>query len=421
MTQSFAHQIRHIQLADESLVPVVPTDTLGWYLVFWWHQIPVGHLFVAPGESITPEEFMAKSQEAILLTLQAYRTGQKKRPVPDKPLTWPDGNIRAILADTLSTYESDSLPDEVPISVVICTRNRATDLNVALEALQALPCKPAEIVVVDNAPTDDRTAVVVRRFSDVIYCHEPRPGLDIARNSGVRMATMPVVAYVDDDVQVHAQWAYHIWKTFQEPAIMAMTGLVIAAELDTEAQLIFEKHWSFNRGYVDKKYDVAFLDRTLFSGPPVWEIGAGANMAFRRKLFDEIGLFDERLDVGAAGCNGDSEMWFRILTHGHSIHYNPRAVVFHKHRQQLPALKKQLFSYMRGHTAAALIQQKYHPMAGYRRLVFRSLPLYYAHLLRAGFPSFGFRYQTLGMEIKGALSGLLFYMRNRNRPSQPQI
>jgi GT2 family glycosyltransferase len=139
-------------------------------------------------------------------------------------------------------------------------------------------------------------------------------------------------------------------------------------------------------------------------------------MAFRRILFEEVGYFDERLDAGAAGCNGDSEMWFRVLDHGHTIHYNPRAVLFHEHRQELEALKKQIYSYMRGHTVAALIQQKQNQKAGYWRYMLKTIPEYYFHLLKAGFPTFDSRHITIGVELKGILSGFLFYLKNRVEP-----
>ncbi len=195
-----------------------------------------------------------------------------------------------------------------------------------------------------------------------------------------------------------------------------MTGLVIAAELETEAQLIFEKHWSFNRGYIDKIYNTDFFKSTLASGPPVWEIGAGANMAFRKSVFEKTGYFDEILDAGAAGCNGDSEMWFRILSKGFTIHYNPRAVVFHEHRKDLKGLKKQIFYYMRGFTTAALIQQKQHPEAGYNYRL-RRLARYYGDLTIREFPHYRFQYKTLWAENCGFFSGLLFYHKNKNRLS----
>jgi cellulose synthase/poly-beta-1,6-N-acetylglucosamine synthase-like glycosyltransferase len=225
--------------------------------------------------------------------------------------------------------------------------------------------------------------------------------------------TLPVIAFVDDDVFVHPLWVYRVWETFQNPDIAAMTGLVIAAGLDTEAQLIFEKHWSFNRGYSDKIYDSNFFKSTLSKGPPVWGIGAGANMAFRKMIFEKAGYFNELLDAGAAGCNGDSEMWFRILLKGYTIYYNPRAVVHHEHRKEIKALKKQIFYYMRGFTAAALTQQKQAPESGYTQKL-KNFSRHYGVLLIKQFPHYRFQYKTSQAEIRGILSGLIFYRKHRN-------
>ncbi len=418
MNNHFSYQIRHVQLAEPVNLPVLTTSQAGWYLVFWWEEIPLGQLFIEPGETLTEEQLWEKTQSVLWPTIQSYS--------PDRLSVSMDQNasaapIQATLTNLLRSVFADfavkSLPARVPVTVVICTRNRAAQLATALRSLQALPCLPEEIVVVDNAPTDDSTAQVVSQFPGVSYVLEPKAGLDFARNTGIRMAHMPIVAYMDDDVRVHPHWVYQLWQTFETSEAAAMTGLVIATELQTEAQLIFEKHWSFNRGYVDKVYDTAFFDQHLATGPPVWEIGAGANMAFRRSIFDKVGFFDERMGAGASGCSDDSEMWFRILAHGDTILYNPRAISYHEHRKELEALKKQLFSYMRGFTAAALIQQQQYPQARYRRHIFRVLPPYYFLLLRRGFPAFRFRHQTIGVELKGVLSGLLFYFKNRKRPS----
>ena len=286
-----------------------------------------------------------------------------------------------------------------------------------LQLLSNLQSVPQEIIVVDNAPDNNHSQEVTQLFPNVKYVLEPRIGLDIARNTGIKNSKEAIVAYVDDDVVVHPLWAYHVWKTFDDPLTAAMTGLVFAAELETEAQLVFEKCWSFNRGYINKIYDHNYFRNTLSAGPPVWDIGAGANMAFRKSVFDEVGLFDELLDVGAAGCNGDSEMWYRILAKGYNIQYNPLAIAYHEHRRELNGLKKQLFYYMRGHTVAALIQQKLLPEAGYKKSLLTKMPVYYLRLLAQGFPRFEFRHQTLWAELKGIASGWIFYFKHRKQIS----
>ena len=270
--------------------------------------------------------------------------------------------------------------------------------------------------MVDNAPSDDSTRDLVASRKTVKYCLEPRAGLDKARNTGAYLASCPVIAYADDDVIVHPLWAYGIWRSFTDLRIAAITGLVFASNLDSEAQQIFEKHWGFNRGYIEKVYDGRFFNSC--KAPPVWEIGAGASMAFRKSVLEETGYFDERLDVGAAGCNGDSELWYRILLHGYSILYNPLVVSYHHHRADLADLKRQIFNYVRGHVSASLIQQKQNKNAAYRRYVYWELPKYYLLLLRCGFPSFSFRYSTVFSEIGGLLSGILFYIKHRHDPSQ---
>jgi len=49
----------------------------------------------------------------------------------------------------------------------------------------------------------------------------------------------------------------------------------------------------------------AFFGPQVAYGVPVWAIGAGANMAFRREAFERVGVFDERLGAGATGCSED--------------------------------------------------------------------------------------------------------------------
>lgn len=408
--------IIHIDLSKQKLFIPPATNNKGNYIVLWWKEIALGDFYIEPNEQLSEEEYRNRMATAILPIINSYT---RKTNVD---IDWNEfllvNKIQdwAIKMEPIFSFEyMKEKPERVPVSVIICTRNRSSYLYKCISELRKAACLPQEIIVVDNASSDNKTREIVKQFPEVIYVAEPRIGLDIARNTGISKASCSIVAFTDDDVLIHPLWVYRVWKTFQTASVAAMTGLVIATALDTEAQFIFEKYWSFNRGYLDKIYDEAYFSASLSKGPPVWEIGAGANMAFRKSIFEEVGYFHELLDVGAAGCNGDSEMWYRILAKGYNIHYNPRAIAFHEHRAEIQDLKKQLFNYMRGYTVALLWQQKQQPDSGYKSLVFWKLPRHYAISLIKGLPRYRNRYRTIWVEIKGVVSGLVYFYKKKNR------
>jgi GT2 family glycosyltransferase len=242
---------------------------------------------------------------------------------------------------------------------------------------------------------------------------EPKPGLDVARNTGIRNSRGQIVAFADDDVTVHPDWLVRLAECFSDCQVMAVTGLVLPAELETEAQGLFEQHWGFNRGYRVLTYDSQYFEKLKPWGVPAWHVGAGASMAFRREAFDLVGDFDVRLDVGAAGCSGDSELWYRLLAAGLICRYDPRVTVFHYHREDMTALRRQLYYYLRGHTAALLIQFSKHKHIGNLVRLFFLLPLYYARLLAQGLRhGFRARHRLIPIEWAGCLSGIVFFLRN---------
>jgi len=386
------------------------------YYIFWWGSLPLGQVFTS-GKAPSQKVFLTNLTAAIEPAVTHYQKTKnlQKRGWKEALESGDEAPFISLMNDVYTAPKA--VENTLPVSVVICTRNRPQSLETCLESLAKMNHSPAQIVVVDNAAEDNGTEKVASLFKQVTYVKEPKKGLDIARNTGVRNASQPIIAFVDDDVLVHPLWLANVCSTFDDEDIDAMTGLVLANSLNTEAQWIFEKYWGFNRGFVDVVYGPDYFKNTLEMGPPVWNIGAGANMAFRRSAFEKAGVFDERLDAGAAGCNGDSELWFRMLANGLTIHYNPRAVLFHEHRESNEALKSQIKAYMRGFTAACLFQQDYTPGAGYKKHLLQVLPKYYAKQLKKGFPSYGAQFQTVRPEITGMLSGWIFYLQNRKTPS----
>jgi GT2 family glycosyltransferase len=232
---------------------------------------------------------------------------------------------------------------------VICTRDRADDLALCLEALAQLAHSDLtlEILVVDNAPSTNATEQLVRgRYPQVRYVVEPRPGLNWARNRAILEAQSDLVAYTDDDVIVDREWVRASASVFAEnPEVMAVTGLVVPYELETEAQILFERNGGFTSSFERRWYrvDRAGGERAATRHGHLGQFGTGANMTYRRSVFEQIGLFDPALDVGTVtNGGGDLEMFFRVLKAGHTLVYEPRAIVRHRHRRAYIQLRKQL-------------------------------------------------------------------------------
>ena len=239
-------------------------------------------------------------------------------------------------------------------SVVVCTRDRVDDLRQCLDALCVTKPESSEIIVVDNAPPNDLTAKLVSEYP-VRYAREERQGLNWARSRGAKEARGEIVIYTDDDVVVDPNWIDAMRRPFMDPGISAASGLILPRELETPAQEYFENHFSFCLGFEHREFKIPYI-MPVMNG----DVGVGASMAIRRKIINELRLFDTEMDCGTvAKSGGDTHAFYLLLSHGYRMVYNPDAVCWHRHRREMAELKRTLFGYGVGffvHLLRCLIQ-----------------------------------------------------------------
>jgi glycosyltransferase involved in cell wall biosynthesis len=312
----------------EASLPAVPACELGqqWVLVRL-HGQPIGMVF-PPKAGCPPTELARLVFEHHGVAIASHLAGD---------------NLSGSLSADCPRRQAEP---RMAVTVVVCTRNRAARLAECLDALAALdyPSDLLDILIVDNAPSDDATRHVVAQYPAMRYVVEPRPGLDWARNRAVREARGEIVAYTDDDVSVDRGWIRALATAFdEEPHAMCVTGLVLPDELDTRAQVLFEEYGGFGRGFTRWVYKVDRGESAARRYGGTGRFGTGANMAFRREFFDQEGLFDPALDVGTpSNGGGDLEMFFRVLKSGHALVYEPAAMVRHRHRREYAELRTQV-------------------------------------------------------------------------------
>jgi GT2 family glycosyltransferase len=279
--------------------------------------------------------------------LEKYPSGILSGLVSERLKSMPNRS-RLRVEDLFDLPASDDPPRSAPtVTIAVCTRDRTADLKMCLDSLERIEYPALDIIVVDNAPATDGTERLLgENYPSMRYVREPRPGLDWARNRAIIEARGEIVAFADDDVVADPHWVRALADVFAEsPDVMGVTGLVVPYEIETEAQYLFECFGGFGRGFDEfwVRIDAEDLGKVarLYPGPGIF--GTGANMAFRRRVFNEIGYFDPALDVGTVtNGGGDLDMFFRVIKEGHTLVYQPRAIVYHRHRKEYAELHAQI-------------------------------------------------------------------------------
>lgn len=245
-----------------------------------------------------------------------------------------------------------------PISVIIATHNRISTLSVCMESLVALDYPNYEIIVVDNAPRDEKTADFMRdHYGDnpiVRYVREDMAGLATAHNAGVPAASHELLVFTDDDVVVDSQWLKAYARAFAAGTnVGCVTGMIFPIEMETPAQMLIEQYGGFNKGFARRFFDLGpnRPDNPLFPYA-AGSFGSGANMAFTKQALQAIGGFDDALGAGSKGVGGDDlASFFDVVSAGYQLVYEPAAIVHHRHHDKYETLCKTMYGYGVGLTA----------------------------------------------------------------------
>ena len=274
---------------------------------------------------------------------------------PADALTTLLATARAELGDDLGAGRPDprsaaaSAEAEPLVSVVIATRERPEQLARCLESVARLHYWNREVIVVDNAPETAATERLVReRFGSwVTYVKEPRRGLAVAHNRGLAAASGEIIAITDDDVIVDPDWLKALVEGFAVgEGVGCVTGLIVPAELETEAQVTLEAHGGFAKGFLTRFYSLEEPDADPLFPFTAGRFGSGANMAFSARMLRDLGGFDPATGVGSPARGGDDLLaFFRTIAAGHGLVYQPGAVVWHHHARSREALERQAYGY----------------------------------------------------------------------------
>ncbi|KAA0116908.1 glycosyltransferase family 2 protein [Mycolicibacterium sp. P9-22] len=238
------------------------------------------------------------------------------------------------------------------LTVAIPT-NRLDRLPVALNSLLAQSDRDFEVLIIDNS----RDGEICREITgygdlDLRACHEPVPGISRARNCGIEHIDTDLVAWIDDDEVADPDWVAWLKRGFAaEGRPDAVAGVMLPAELETAAQVNFERYGGFNKGRPMQPLELRSGTSSVMDPLyPLPGFGAGGNMAFRMDALRAIGGFDNRLGSVTIHGGEETRALSELLRRGSMILHWPPAVTWHYHRRTDEELEKQMFGYAAGLT-----------------------------------------------------------------------
>jgi glycosyltransferase involved in cell wall biosynthesis len=247
------------------------------------------------------------------------------------------------------------------MSLIICTKNRAAQLDVCLKKLAAAlppPCE-MEVVLVDNGSTD-ATAGVIEQFAaalpfKVTRAYDDKPGLGLARNVGLAAARGEWLLFTDDDCYVETDFFRNFFDFVNLSA--ASDGQAKEIRYGSGPVLPFDEH------HDPRIASLAVEKIKLIAAKTLMGAGAiqGANMFFHRSVFTSVGGFNARMGSGTPFACEDIEMAARASLAGFLGAQVPFFKVTHHHKRLIGSVEAQTtvesYDFGRGAYYASLMDQ----------------------------------------------------------------
>lgn len=215
---------------------------------------------------------------------------------------------------------------QLDVSVVICayTEERWNDLVEAVESVknQTVPAREIIVVIDHNQALFERAQAEI--VGVVVIENGEARGLSGARNSGIATASGAIIAFLDDDATAAPDWIERLLEGYGQPEVLGVGGAIEPLwEQGRPAWFPEEFDWVVGCTYRGMPTTVAPVRNLI-----------GANMSFRREVFERVGGFRNgmgRVDTLPIGCE-ETEFCIRARQHipGSIFIYEPRATAFHK-------------------------------------------------------------------------------------------
>ena len=237
------------------------------------------------------------------------------------------------------------------LSVVIPTLGRPILIRTLESLVGAKGFEEMEVLVAGTIPEGsvlDEVTKLCSRHTQIRHLQVSFPTGDSSRkkNAGFEASRADIVAFLDDDVVVRAEWPVMIREPFADESVAMVSGPgLVPPDVSLMARLAGVALSSKAAGYVSERY----VKGKPVPRPAAWSRLIGCNMAFRRDVLADLGGFPADFWPGEEMITS-----FRATQKGHKLIFHPDAYVYHYPRHSVRRFWKQMHGY--GATRIRLIR-----------------------------------------------------------------
>lgn len=255
------------------------------------------------------------------------------------------------------------------VSIIICCYNAQDRIVRTLEHIQRQTFShpiPWEVIVVDNASTDDTAEVAENIWkknpvTDLKICYESKAGLNHARDRGFKESRYSILSLVDDDNWLESNWVEKVHAIFeQHENIGACSGQNIPAFDSTPPAWFDQFKHSYATGMLH--FNEGIVNQNTFGN--LW----GAGLSIRREVIADLDRIHFKFVTSdrkgkSLSCGGDTELCYAIRLLGYDLYYTNNLVLHHfvpDYRLQWNYVKNLNYEFGKMHAKAEPYFDLYH-------------------------------------------------------------
>jgi GT2 family glycosyltransferase len=211
------------------------------------------------------------------------------------------------------------------VSLIVVNWNGGRYLEECLNSILNQSYKPTEILIVDNASSDDSHTILEKFPSIRLIQNRSNLGYGPANNQGISAARGEIIAFINNDVVLDPDWLGNIVSVLLSSENIGMcAGKTLSYfqkdTIDNTGHLLF---WDgINRGRGRMQKDAGQFDEVRHAFFP-----SGSACVFKTSAFQQIGTFDEDFFL----YGDDAEIGIRARLAGWECAFVPNAVAYHRY------------------------------------------------------------------------------------------